>query len=348
METIQPLPVVLIVDDTETNIDILVDILSDQYDVIVAMDGESALEMAQDQPDIILLDIMMPQMDGYEVCRRLKADLKTQHIPVIFITAKSEVADEIFGFELGAVDYITKPVSPPVVMARIKTHINLVRAREALSKQNRILEEKVQQRTAMLHASRLEIIHKLGRAAEFRDNETGLHVIRMSNYSNIIAIKSGLSALEAQTLFDAAPMHDIGKIGIPDAILLKPGKLSDEEFKVIKQHPKIGADIISNHESELLQMAYQIALTHHEKWNGKGYPKGLAGVNIPLAGRIVAVADVFDALTSIRPYKAAWSVNDAVELIKNEAGQHFEPRLVNVFLNALPDLLEIKKQFNES
>ena len=340
-------PVVLVVDDTETNIDILVDVLSDHFEVSVAMDGEEALELADNHPDIILLDIMMPGMDGYEVCRRLKANPGTQDIPVIFVTAKSEILDETMGFDLGAVDYVTKPIRPPVVIARIKTHIQLRYATHALKQQNRILEEKVQQRTASLNATRLEIIHKLGRAAEFKDNETGLHVVRMSHYAKILGAGLGMGRLVLQTLFDAAPMHDIGKIGIPDKILLKPDRLTPEEFEVIQTHPKIGADIIGDHESELLKVARLIACTHHEKWNGQGYPKGLSGEEIPLVGRVVAIADVFDALTSNRPYKKAWSIEDAVALLKKEKGQHFEPRLVDVFVNLLPDVLEIKRKFDD-
>ncbi|MEO5362127.1 MAG: response regulator [Magnetococcus sp. DMHC-8] len=346
--TEQELPVVLIVDDTETNIDILVDILADQYDVMVAMDGDSAIEMAANRPDLILLDVMMPEMDGYEVCRRLKASQETRDIPVIFVTARTEVADEIRGFDLGAVDYITKPISPPVVKARVRTHIRLKQSTDALAQQNRILEEKVQQRTAMLQATRLEIIHKLGRAAEFKDNETGLHVVRMSHYAKILGMGAGLGATEAQTLFDAAPMHDIGKIGIPDNILLKPGRLTDTEFAIIRQHPQMGADIIGSHESELLQMACLIAYTHHEKWDGTGYPRGLAGEAIPLVGRIVAIADVFDALVSDRPYKAAWTIDAAVALVGQEAGKHFDPRLVAIFNTVLPELLTIKQRFEES
>jgi putative two-component system response regulator len=283
---------------------------------------------------------MMPGIDGYEVCRRLKTNITTRKIPVIFLTAKSEVEDEAKGLELGAVDYITKPISLPIVQARVKTHL-------ALYDQNRTLEEKVIQRTVELNDTRLEIIRRLGRAAEYKDNETGLHVIRMSHYSRLIALTSGMSEIEADLLLNASPMHDIGKIGIPDRILLKPGKLNDEEWKIMRQHPAFGAEIIGKHNSELLKEARVVARTHHEKWNGKGYPAGIKEEEIPASGRIVAIADVFDALTSKRPYKQPWPVEKAVDLIKEESGQHFDPKLVPAFLEAIPEILKIKEQYAE-
>lgn len=345
----QEKPVVLVVDDTETNIDILLEILSDDYEVSVALDGESALEIAfEDQPDIILLDIMMPGLDGYEVCRRLKQREETRAIPVIFVTAKSEVADEAKGFDLGGVDYIAKPISPPIVKARVKTHIQLKLAQDALANQNQILEDKVSQRTCELRETQLDIIRKLCRAAEFRDNETGLHVIRMSQYARIIGLTYGMNEYDATLLLNASPMHDVGKIGIPDSVLLKPGKLTVEEFKIIQSHPKIGAEIIGINDSPLLQMARDIAYTHHEKWNGTGYPQGLRGEDIPLVGRITAVADVFDALTMIRPYKKEWPVEKAVELIQQERGLHFDPDLVTAFLQSMTDILVVKEKFGET
>ncbi|MBL7163492.1 MAG: two-component system response regulator [Anaerolineales bacterium] len=332
---------ILVVDDVTTNVDILLEILWDEYDVSVATDGPSALEyVAEDPPDLILLDIMMPGMDGYEVCRQLKANVSTRKIPVIFVTAMGEVKDETKGFELGAVDYITKPVSPPIVKARARTHL-------ALYDQNRVLEEKVRARTAELNDTRLEIIRRLGRAAEFKDNETGLHVVRMSYYSKLIAQTAGFSDEHAELLLNAAPMHDIGKIGIPDKILCKPGKLDDDEWDVMKQHTSIGAEILGDQPSELLQLAKEIALSHHEKWNGKGYPEGLAGEAILIESRIVAIADVFDALTNERPYKKAWSVEDAVALIERESGEHFDPMLVNAFLKCLPEIMDVKVTYAE-
>jgi len=332
---------ILVVDDVETNVDILVAILGDDYDLSVALDGPSALEYVAEEPvDLILLDIMMPEMDGYEVCRQLKKNISTRSIPVIFVTAMGEVRDETKGFELGAVDYITKPVSPPIVKARVGTQL-------ALYDQNRELERKVQERTAELNRTRLEIIRRLGRAAEFKDNETGLHVVRMSYYAKLIAQAAGFNDEHAELLLNAAPMHDIGKIGIPDNILRKPGKLDDEEWEMMRQHTKFGAEILGDQDSVLLQLAREIALSHHEKWNGKGYPNGLAGAEIPLESRIVAIADVFDALTNERPYKKAWPIEEAVALIERESGEHFDPALVDAFLKALPEMLEIKAQYAE-
>lgn len=330
-------PVVLLVDDTPFNIDVLRGVLAGAYTLKVATSGEKALALAQlqPQPDLVLLDVMMPGMDGYEVCRRLKANPQTQGIPVIFVTSMNEVEDEQHGFEVGGVDYITKPVSPPLVQARVATHLRLY-AHE------RHLSELVAARTRELESTRLEIIRRLGRAAEFKDDETGQHIIRMSHYTRILAEASGMSAEDVNVLFNAAPMHDVGKIGIPEAILMKPGMLTEEEWKVMRKHPSIGAGIIGKHEHPLLETARIVALTHHEKWDGSGYPRGLKGKSIPLVGRIVAIADVFDALTSERPYKPAWSEVEAVEFLRRESGRHFEPRLVELFIQHLPEIRQIR------
>ena len=335
-------PTILLVDDKPDNIEVLRGILRSDYRVTAALNGQKAIQIAQGEhkPDMILLDIMMPEMDGYEVCRLLKADLRTAMIPVIFVTAKGEIEDEKKGFELGAIDYITKPVSPAIVEARVHTHL-------VLYDQHRVLENKVEQRTAELKETRLEIIRRLGHAAEFKDNETGMHVIRMSHYSRLIAEQLHVDSDWLDLLFNAAPMHDVGKIGIPDKILLKPGKLDKDEWELMKKHAEFGAAIIGDHPSDLLQMSKEIALSHHEKWDGSGYPQGLAGEDIPLSGRIVAIADVFDALTTERPYKNAWTVEDAVKLINDGSGQHFDPNLVPIFHEVLPDILKIKEQYAE-
>ena len=333
---------ILLVDDTSANIEVLDSVLSPEYCVKIALSGERALELAESppRPDMILLDITMQGMDGYEVIRRLQSNPATVNIPVIFVTGKSSVSDEAKGLSLGAVDYITKPISPPIVRARIKTHL-------ALYNQNRELESKVNERTQQLQESKLEVISCLGRAAEFKDNETGMHVIRMSYYSRIIAESLNINNEWVSMLYNAAPMHDIGKIGIPDCILLKPGKLDTEEMEVMKKHVNYGVEILGGHESEVLQMAKVIAETHHEKFDGSGYPNGLAGENIPLAGRIVAISDVFDALTSTRPYKKAWDIDKAVALIEDGAGKHFDPHLVKSFIQCLPKILDIKKSYGE-
>jgi putative two-component system response regulator len=347
---------VLIVDDERVNINVLVELLRSDYQVLAAKDGEQALKRVQgdNPPDLILLDVMMPGIDGYEVCRRLKETPATADIPIIFVTAMGDVENESFGLELGAVDYITKPISPAVVKARVRTHLSLRQAREDLKNQNSILEKKVAERTEQLRLrneevvqTRLEIIRRLGRASEYKDNETGLHVIRMSHYSRILAEAAGLEKAHVETLFQAAPMHDIGKIGIPDRILLKPGKLDEDEWRIMRKHPEIGAGIIGEHDNPLLKVARLVALTHHEKWNGQGYPNGLAAGEIPIEGRICAVADVFDALTTARPYKEAWSVERAIKLLEEEAGRHFDPDLIPLFISRLEDILAIKKNWAE-
>jgi putative two-component system response regulator len=331
---------ILVVDDVADNIDVLGGVLRPTYKVKAVLNGKRALEIANEQPrpDMILLDIMMPDMDGYEVIQKLKSNPATKNIPVIFVTAKQDSIDEEHGLTLGAVDYITKPISPPIIMARVATHLSLYN-------QNRELDRKVVERTAQLNLTRLQIIQRLGKAAEFKDNETGMHVIRMSHYSRLMADALNISDEWAELIFNAAPMHDIGKIGIPDKILLKPGKLDAEEWEIMKRHAEYGADILGTEDSELIRMAAEIAITHHEKFNGTGYPKGLKGEDIPLSGRIVAIADVFDALTSVRPYKDAWSVGDAVKLITEEAGQHFDPKLVDVFNDRLGDMMDFKDTY---
>ncbi len=330
---------ILIVDDTPENIQLLSDVLTPAYKVKAALNGERALTIAVSDPvpDMILLDVMMPGLDGLEVCRRLKANPKSAAIPVIFVTGLAEEQNEERGLALGAVDYITKPISPPIVRARVKTHL-------ALYRQNLELEAKVRERTEELLRTRQEIIRRLGRAAEFRDNETGLHVIRMSHYAHLLARGLRISDDWADLVMNAAPMHDVGKIGVPDHILLKPGRLDAGEWAVMSRHPRIGADIIGDHPSEILRMAREIALGHHEKWDGGGYPQGLRGAAIPLAARIAAIADVFDALTSARPYKPAWPVEEAKNFMIEQSGRHFDPHLMDIFGEVFGDLLEIRRQ----
>ena len=318
---------ILAVDDEATNLQLLRHSLQDEYQLLFAKDGEAALRLARSElPELILLDIMMPNMSGYEVCEQLKSDPQTRHIPVIFLTALSNSQDEQRGFDLGAVDYITKPFHPALVKARVRTHLSLVQADEVLR-------------------TRLSIIQSLGKAAEYRDNETGMHVIRISHYSRILARAIGYSETDAQELFYAAPMHDVGKIGIPDHILLKPGKLDEQEWEVMRQHTSIGAQIIGEHSSSLLQLAAELALCHHEKWDGSGYPNGLKGEEIPMGARIIAVVDVFDALSSERPYKKPWPLEQTLDFIKSNSGSHFQPELVEAFLANIEQILKVQQQF---
>jgi len=339
---------VLIVDDTPENIDVLHGILFRDYTLKIATNGPLALKIANvSPPDLILLDVMMPGMDGYEVCTRLKENEATRQVPVIFVTARDDVAAETKGLAIGAVDYITKPISAPVVVARVKTHL-------ALYNQQRHLETLVRERTAELEKSnraleetRLAIITRLGRAAEYRDNETGLHVIRVGHLSRMLALAAGLSGARAEMLLHASMMHDVGKIGIPDNVLLTPGKLTPEEFEIIKTHPAIGAEIIGEHDAELLVMARSVSLTHHEKWDGTGYPHGLKKKDIPVSGRIVAVVDVFDALISRRPYKPPWPMDKTLENIRNSAGYHLDPELVQFFLERSDEVRHIMELYGE-
>ncbi|WP_058051044.1 two-component system response regulator [Janthinobacterium sp. Ant5-2-1] len=323
-------PVILVVDDEAANLQLLRQILQNDYALLFAKDGARALELArQERPALILLDVMMPGLSGHDACRQLKAAPLTAAIPVIFVTALNDMRDELSGFEAGAVDYITKPLSPAIVRARVRTHLSLVRIDE-------------------LKETRLQIVQRLGLAAEYKDNETGLHVIRMSHYARLLGVAAGMDEAAADDLLHAAPMHDVGKIGIPDRILQKPGKLDADEWAVMQTHARIGGDIIGEHaEGGMLALAREIALAHHEKWDGSGYPNGLAGETIPLAGRIVAVADVFDALTSVRPYKREWSVIDAVGYLQEQKGSHFDARLVELFVEELPAIDAIRLRWAE-
>ncbi|WP_153115744.1 response regulator [Rhodocyclus tenuis] len=340
---------VLIVDDAPEIIDILRRVLSPHYAVRVASSARLALKAAfsATPPALILLDVTMPEMDGYEVCRQLKADSATQAIPVIFVTARSSTEDEAYGFSIGAADYLVKPISPPVVLARVRTHL-------ALHSYQRGLEALVEERTAdlltrtrELEETRLAVIQRLGRAGEFRDNETGQHLVRLGHYARLLALASDFDETAAARLMNASILHDIGKIGIPDHILLKPARLTSDEFEEIKKHCRIGAEIIGEHASALLQLARTIALTHHEKWNGKGYPEGLCGEEIPLAGRITALADTFDALTSRRPYKEPWSIDAALDWIASQSGEAFDPLLTERFIALRPEIETVRHSFND-
>ena len=322
-------PRILIVDDEPANLKVMREVLGNQYRMSFAKSGAAALALLEkEQPKLILLDIMMPDMNGFEVCEILKSTPALSHIPIIFVTALGDESDEFKGFELGAVDYITKPISPAIVRARVKTHLSLVQAEQ-------------------LKQAHVDLVHRLGRAAEYKDTDTGEHIARMSQYSKLLALEFGMGEQQAELLRQAAPMHDVGKIGIPDAILLKPGRLTPDEFDHMKQHAAIGAQILANSSSPLLQLAYKLAIEHHEKWDGSGYPNGLKGEQISVEGRIVAIADVFDALTSKRPYKEAWGVEEALEHMQAQAGKHFDPHLINLFVNKLDAIIAIKNAYQE-
>ena len=332
---------VLVVDDEPANIDILLGILSPYYHVKVAPSGAIALKIVQQfTPDLILLDIMMPEMDGFEVCKQLKTDRLLSQIPVIFVTALTQGENEEKGFKLGAVDYITKPVSPSITLARVKTHISL-------AQQMRTTENLVARRTEELSKSQQSAITMLATAGHYNDTDTGHHIWRMAAYSKCLAIAWGWSYEDACLLAQAAPMHDTGKIGIPDAILKAPRRLINSEMEVMRTHAQIGHKILSQCDTPLFALAAEIALCHHEKWNGTGYPEGLAGEDIPESARIVAIADVFDALTMKRPYKKAWSDDEAFEHLREGAGEHFDPKLVECFISIKKEILETKNHWNQ-
>ncbi|GAB6042452.1 response regulator [Endothiovibrio diazotrophicus] len=354
----------LIVDDEPVNIAVLMDLLKRDYRLVAARNGEQALARAAGEPapDLILLDVMMPEMDGHEVCRRLKADPATRDIPVIFVTAMSDEQDEAAGLAVGAVDYLTKPISPPIVEARVGNHVALTRARKLLADQNRLLEEQVAERTRELATTQDITILAMASLAETRDNETGNHIRRTQHYVKALAealsqrpgYAERLDERTVDLLYKSAPLHDIGKVGIPDHVLLKPGKLTAEEFAVMKHHPAYGRDAIASAEallgdrdSSFLRYAREIAYTHHEKWDGSGYPEGLAGEAIPLSGRLMAVADVYDALICKRVYKPPFSHERAVEIIVEGKGRHFDPTVVEVFEELAEAFRTIAARFSD-
>jgi putative two-component system response regulator len=331
---------ILVVDDTPANLDVMKNILAQDYNLKLSTNGKLALKiMEQHQPDLVLLDVMMPEMDGYEVCRQIKANPLLHKIPVIFVTAMTDIDDEKKGFELGAVDYITKPVHPALVLSRVKTHLTL-------ANQQRATEAEVQLRTQELQQSQRDAIYMLGKAGHYNDNDTGVHIWRMAEYSALLAMKLGWSHDDAIMMKQAAAMHDTGKIGIPDAILKAPRALTDEEWDVMRSHSQLGYEILSFSQTPLFQLAAEIALTHHEKWDGSGYPAGLSEKSIPESGRIVAIADVFDALTMKRPYKEAWPIEKALTILKQDAGTHFDPDLVNLFIDSIDEIMEIKQKWD--
>lgn len=332
--------VVLVVDDLPQNLDVMKGILLPDYDVRLTTKPNSVVGIAESvQPDIILLDIMMPEINGYQVCQQLKANPKTAKIPVVFVSAMTDIKDEKKGFEVGAVDYIAKPVVESIVKARVKTHLQL-------SNQMREAERLILQRTKELEASQKSAIHMLGEAGHYNDSDTGVHIWRMAAYAAALAREALWSVAQANLIELAAPMHDTGKIGISDAILKAPRKLTNEEMKLMKGHPEIGHRILSKSNTPLFKMAADIALYHHEKWDGSGYPHGLKGDSIPESARIVAIADVFDALTMKRPYKRAWTIEESFNYLLENSGSHFDPNLTRLFLAIRPKLMQIKAEFD--
>ena len=376
---------ILVVDDTPENLTLMSTLLKDSYQVRAANHGERALKIAfSDQPpDLILLDIMMPDIDGYEVCRQLKAQTATRDIPIIFLTARSDMEDEQKGLALGAVDYITKPINPPIVLARVAAQLSLKARTDFLRERNDFLLEKndyLREKNDFLHDKNAFLEHEVARRteevtaiqdvtilamaslAETRDSETGNHIRRTQNYVKALAenLKTHprfahfLTDHNINMLFKSAPLHDIGKVGIPDRILLKPGRFTPEEFEIMKTHTTLGRDAIAHAEAslgtrvEFLTMAKDIALFHQEKWDGSGYPAGLQGDAIPIAARLMAVADVYDALISRRVYKEGMPHERAVEIIAQGRGQHFDPDMVDCFLSIQGEFQAIALRYADS
>ena len=355
---------ILIVDDNPQNLMILGELLSQRYKVRAANAGLHALELAArlPLPDLILLDVMMPQMSGYEVIARLRESPATRDIPVIFTTAMSATQDEQHGLALGAVDYITKPLRPAIVLARVHTHLELKRARDALRRDNAALEADIAQRMHEHLVIQDVTIRALARLAETRDNETGNHILRTQEYVRVLAQRvrthprfaDQLDERSIALMAKSAPLHDIGKVGIPDSVLLKPGKLTPAEWVIMKTHAKLGADAIRRAEADaqesvkFLVYAKQVAQHHHERWNGSGYPDGLAGDAIPLAARLMAVADVFDAMISRRVYKQPIPMLQVREMMAAERGQHFDPDLLDSFIDGFESFCDIARQYPDN
>ncbi|MGE5271235.1 MAG: two-component system response regulator [Thiohalocapsa sp.] len=354
-------PTILIVDDAPENLAVLAQALADTYRVKAARDGQGALQIAAGDPppDLILLDIVMPGLDGFEVCRRLKGEAATAGIPVIFLTARTQIEDEERGFALGAVDYISKPVSPPVVRARVKTHLQLKASNDLLKNQNQFLESEVDRRTHEVRAIQDVAVLAVASLAETRDNETGNHIRRTQFYVRSLAMhlrrhprfRAELDDAAIDLLYKSAPLHDIGKVGIPDRILLKPGRLTLEEFEIMKTHTTLGLDSIMQAEQRLgspvgfLRYAKEIALSHQEKWDGSGYPEGRRGEEIPLSARLMAVADVYDALISRRVYKPPFSQEKSLTILSEGRGSHFDPDILDAFLGHTGEFKAIAERF---
>jgi putative two-component system response regulator len=355
---------ILVVDDSPDSLELISSELMKYYEVHVATDGVRCLELARRvrRPDLILLDVMMPGMDGYEVCRRLKANPDTADIPVLFLSGRTAAEDERIGLEIGAEDYLAKPVNPAVMLARVRAHLRLKAAADYLRDQNSFLEREVARRVREISAVQDITIYAMATLAETRDNETGNHIRRTQNYVITLATKLAefpkyavqLPRQDIELLYKSAPLHDIGKIGIPDRILLKPGRLTPEEFEIMKTHAAIGKDSIQAAEQlvgmpdSFLRFAKEIAGSHHEKWDGSGYPEGLAGEAIPLSARLMALADVYDALISKRVYKEAFSHEVARNLIVQGRGTHFDPAVIDAFIALEQDFIDIAKRFSDN
>lgn len=339
---------ILVVDDVEANVMLLENMLRQRgYKNVTATSNpfEVASLHRSQQFAVIVLDMQMPGLDGLGVMRQLREDAPDEHLPVLVVTAQTDGELRLQALEMGARDYVTKPYVVAELSQRLRNLLEIQISYRDRQQQARVLEEKVRERTRELEETQREILHRLAMAGEFRDNETGNHVHRVSHTASALALAAGLDETVADLIFCASPMHDVGKIGIPDHILLRPGRLDGEDLAIMRRHVEIGGDILGGHAAPVMQMAYRIAMGHHERWDGCGYPQGVAGEAIPIEARLVAICDVFDALLSVRPYKPAWPLGDAVAYLREQSGKHFDPRLVDVFLEQLPEILSIRARF---
>jgi len=339
---------ILIIDDQKLHLGLLKDIIrkAGYTNIEATTDPQEGIELYRDfKPDILLLDLVMPKIDGFSVMAQLKEIIKNEAMPILALSPEKGQDIRLKALEAGATDFISKPYEGIEVLVRIRNIIAGHLLHNQVKNQNRILEEKVQERTKELRTTRLDIIRRLARAAEFRDEDTGIHIVRMSKLCAKVGKAMGLDDYQCDLLLNASPLHDIGKLGIPDNVLLKPGKLDPSEWEIMKKHAAIGAELLSGSNSDLMEMAEIIALTHHEKWDGTGYPQGLKGEEIPLVGRITAICDVFDALLSKRPYKKAWTFEEVIVEIKAASGKHFDPEVTEAFLGILPDKEIIEKDY---
>jgi putative two-component system response regulator len=358
---IMELPIILVVDDAPESVAVIAQALSDHYRVIAANDGETALRIAASYPlpDLILLDTVMPGLSGLEVCYHLKQDNATADIPVAFLTNRGDAVNEDHGFELGAIDYISKPISPPLLRARIRNHLNHKATADLLKQQNQSLEQEEERRTKEMRVIQDVAVLAVASLAETRDNETGNHIRRTQHYVRTLALhlqkhprfRSEIDEGTIELLFKSAPLHDIGKVGIPDRILLKPSRLDYEEMEIMKTHTLLGYESIAQAEDRLgtsvgfLRYAKEIALSHQEKWDGSGYPEGRSGDEIPLSARLMAVADVYDALISRRIYKQPFSQQKSIDIMRDGRGSHFDPDILDTFLEHTEEFRTISEQF---
>ena len=336
--------VILAVDDTEELLSLMGKALGEEYQVLTAKDAGAAIELAgaKPRPDLILLDIDMPDVSGFEVCQALKGDPLTAAIPVVFLTAREGAEAQVEGLALGAVDYVMKPINSAVLKARVRMHLTLSRHQEEL-------ERMVRERTAQLEATRVELIKRLGRAMELHEsNAAGNRVMRLANYAKLIAQASGAKPEVCDMMAKAAPLHDIGKLGVPSEILRRKGKLSAPDWERVKRHPQLGADIIGEHDDPLLKLARQLAHTHHEHWDGSGYPQGLKGNAIPWAGRVMAIVDVFESMTTTQFYRDAMPIEKAAAEIEAASGKKYDPMLVEAFRKALPIMRKVREAYSDA